>query len=158
MEILYDGIGATKDIHTEKEFLEIMKREFTDKNWEEAYRKTPIEVQFQLDRQLDYKNWNLPKDFVKFTLDDWLDYSDAIKSTKILYTGIGATKDLHTKEEFLEIMKKEFTERNWGEAYKINPKRVKFQLSYKNWNLPEDFVKFTLEDWLGYSGAGEANS
>ena len=22
----------------------------------------------------------------------------------------------------------------------------------------EDFVKFTLEDWLGYSGAGEANS
>ena len=156
MEILYDGIGATKESHTEKEFLEIMKREFIDKDWEEAYRKIPKKVQCQLNCQLDYKNWNLPEDFVKFTLEDWLDYSGAVKAT-ILYAGIGATKDLHTKEEFLEIMKKEFTERDWNEAYKISPKRVKFQLSYKNWNLPEDFVKFTLEDWLGYSGAEESS-
>ena len=106
MEILYDGIGATKESHTEKEFLEIMKREFIDKDWGEAYKKTPRGAQFQLDYQLSFKNWNLPEDFVKFTLEDWLVYSGAVKSTKILYTGIGDTKDLHTKEELLEIRKK----------------------------------------------------
>jgi hypothetical protein len=77
MEILYDGIGATKESHTEKEFLEIMKREFIDKDWGEAYKKTPMGARFQLDFQLSYKNWNLPEDFVKFTLEDWLGYSGA---------------------------------------------------------------------------------
>ena len=155
MEISYDGIGSTKEHHTEKEFLEIMKREFIDKNWEEAYRKTPNELQVQLDYQLDYKNWFLPEDFVNFALEDWLDYSGARKSKKILYTGIGATKDFHTEGEFLEIMKKEFTDKNWEEAYKINPRKTNLQLSFKNWNLPQDFAEFTLEDWLDYSGAGE---
>jgi len=155
MEILYDGIGATKERHTEEEFLAIMKKEFTDRDWEQAYREMPRETHFRIDYQLSYKNWNLPQDFGKFTLEDWLGYSNATESTKILYTGIGATKNIHTQQEFLAIMKKEFTDRDWEEAHKVNPKKTLSQLTFDNRNLPQDFVKFTLEDWLDFSGAGE---
>ena len=68
----------------------------------------------------------------------------------IHYTGIGATKDIHTEEEFLEIMKKEFIERDWG---KVNLVKYIIQCSFKDWNLPADFAKFTLENWIEYSGA-----
>lgn len=81
MEILYDGIGATKERHTEEEFLAIMKKEFTDKDWEQSYREMPRETHFRIHYQLSYKNWNLPQDFVKFTLEDWLGYSGAETTT-----------------------------------------------------------------------------
>lgn len=68
----------------------------------------------------------------------------------ILYTGIGATKDIHTEEEFLEIMKKEFIEKDWG---KVTFAKYLVQCSFKDWNLPTDFIKFTLTDWIEYSGA-----
>jgi hypothetical protein len=28
-----------------------------------------------------------------------------------------------------------------------------FDMGYKNYNLPYDFVNFTLEDWIEYTGA-----
>ena len=28
-----------------------------------------------------------------------------------------------------------------------------FDMEYKNYILPADFINFTLEDWLNYSGA-----
>jgi hypothetical protein len=47
-------------------------------------------------------------------------------------------------------MKKEFIEKDWR-----NVSRIKYiiQTSFKDWNLPSDFVKFTLADWIEYSGA-----
>jgi hypothetical protein len=68
----------------------------------------------------------------------------------ILYTGIGATKDVHTEKEFLDIMKKKIIEKDWR-----NVSRIKYiiQTSFKDWKLPSDFVKFTLADWIEYSGA-----
>jgi hypothetical protein len=74
-KIFYTGIGCNETtFHTETEFLEIMRRHFTDKNWEEEYDLIPKEEHYQL----EYKNFDLPKDFEKFKLDDWLDYSGAI--------------------------------------------------------------------------------
>ena len=28
------------------------------------------------------------------------------------------------------------------------------QLQFKDWVLPDDFIFFTLDDWIEYSGAG----
>jgi hypothetical protein len=73
---------------------------------------------------------------------------------KILYSGIGSKKDgIHTISEFLEIMKKEFTHRVWRFELNIIPKEYHYQLQYNNWNLPDDFVFFELNDWIDYSGA-----
>ena len=33
-----------------------------------------------------------------------------------------------------------------------------FDMEYKNYLLPTDFIKFTLEEWLDYSGAIYYNS
>jgi hypothetical protein len=70
MKILYTGIGATKDEHTEVEFLTIMKREFIDKDWSTVSEETKV-------RQLSYENWNLPTDFILFTFMDWMEYAGA---------------------------------------------------------------------------------
>lgn len=77
--ILYDGIGTTngKYRHTEAEFIEIMHREFTHKSWKNELENNAC--MYQTNLQLDYKDWILPDDFVFFTLDDWLDYSGAVK-------------------------------------------------------------------------------
>lgn len=75
---------------------------------------------------------------------------------KILYDGIGANESkVHTVEEFLEIMKREFTNKNWQDdiIYKISGRENHYQLKFKEWYLPDDFVFFTLNDWLEYSGA-----
>lgn len=70
LKIFYTGTGSYKDEYTEAEFLEIMKNEFTDKNWDEVSYEKKI-------RQLQYNEWNLPNDFVVFTLLDWIEYSGA---------------------------------------------------------------------------------
>lgn len=63
---------------------------------------------------------------------------------KIFYTGIGSNKTgEHTEKEFLDIMS-EFTHKNIF---------FEDQLIFKDWNLPNDFIFFTLNDWIEYSGA-----
>jgi hypothetical protein len=32
-----------------------------------------------------------------------------------------------------------------------------FDMEYKNYLLPDDFTKFTLEEWIDYSGATKYN-
>ena len=68
----------------------------------------------------------------------------------ILYDGIGSDPcHMHTPERFLEIMNKEITNANWTE---MDPILKCIQCDYKEWILPDDFIFFTLEDWLDYSG------
>ena len=83
MKILYTGIGAKKGgVHTEQEFLNIMNKEFTWKNWNKHDGKRSIATIVQLLHQLQFKDWVLPDDFVFFTLADWIEYSGAeIKDT-----------------------------------------------------------------------------
>lgn len=69
---------------------------------------------------------------------------------KIFYTGVGTTKSDHTEEEFLTIMKNEFTNKNWDN---VSIEKKTRQLQYKDWTLPNDFPLFTFMDWMEYSGA-----
>ena len=82
---------------------------------------------------------------------------------KILYGGIGCNKSgEHTEEEFLAIMKNEFTTHNWAaeidvindlaEELEVMPPKH-YQLDFKDWVLPDDYIFFTLNDWIEYSGA-----
>ena len=74
------------------------------------------------------------------------------RSTMVSYDGIGADKDEHTIEEFLDIMKTNFTDKIWEPVLERHP-LFHYQLQFKQWVLPRDFVVFTLEDWIEYSGA-----
>jgi hypothetical protein len=33
------------------------------------------------------------------------------------------------------------------------PRECHYQLQFKDWILPDDFIFFTLTDWIEYSGA-----
>ena len=60
MIILYSGIGAKKNgIHTEQEFLDIMNKTTTWKDWNNSV---------SWPEQLQFKDWVLPDDFIFFTL------------------------------------------------------------------------------------------
>jgi hypothetical protein len=76
---------------------------------------------------------------------------------KIFYTGIGANKTgEHTPDEFLNIMDREFKHKTWRyelEILKIMKRENHYQLKFKDWILPDDFIFFTLTDWIEYSGA-----
>jgi len=73
---------------------------------------------------------------------------------KILYDGIGANKTgEHTEEEFVNIMNREFSHKDWGLEFKIVPKEQHYQCLFKDWILPDNFIFFTLQDWIDYSGA-----
>ena len=70
----------------------------------------------------------------------------------ILYDGIGATdtKTSFTEDEFLKIMNDNVTHKKWKNV----PEFVKtIQLDFKDWILPDDFIFFTTDDWVEYSGA-----
>lgn len=74
----------------------------------------------------------------------------------ILYSGIGAKESgEHSTEEFIEIMNREFTHKDWKNCiiYTLLGRENHYQLQFKDWYLPDEFVFFTLEDWLDYSGA-----
>jgi hypothetical protein len=79
--IYYTGIGCKENgKHTESQFLEIMNNLFTLKLWTEERKNIPEEYhKYQLEHQLKFKDWRLPEDFVFFSLDDWLEYSGAIR-------------------------------------------------------------------------------
>jgi len=67
----------------------------------------------------------------------------------IRYSGIGSNdSEIHSVEEFLNIMKSEDSLKHYYEmsSYGID-------MEYKTYILPYDFIKFTLDEWLDYSGA-----
>jgi len=73
---------------------------------------------------------------------------------KIFYTGIGCNQTgEHSEKEFLDIMNREFTNRNWRLELLRYPREYNCQLQFKEWVLPNEFVLFTLYDWIEYSGA-----
>jgi len=65
----------------------------------------------------------------------------------IFYSGIGANQsEIHTVEEFLNIMTN-------ASIHYYEMIQLGFDMEYKNYVLPNDFIKFTLDDWLNYTGA-----
>ena len=65
----------------------------------------------------------------------------------ILYSGIGAKEsEIHSIEEFLNIMKH-------APLHYYEMTSLGFDMEYKNYLLPDDFIKFTLEEWIEYTGA-----
>jgi hypothetical protein len=77
---------------------------------------------------------------------------------KILYDGIGCNKiGEHTEDEFLNIMNREFTHKSWRSELSRIPREQHYQLVFKDWILPDEFIFFTLKDWIEYSGAKIVN-
>ena len=73
--IFYTGVGAKPDgIHSDEEFIVIMKKHF-------AHKDQRFELQFCSDDEKNvltkFKDYILPHDFIFFSLDDWIDYSGA---------------------------------------------------------------------------------
>ena len=65
----------------------------------------------------------------------------------IHYTGIGAKESgIHSIEEFLNL-------RQYASQHYYEMKSLGFDMEYKTYLLPDDFIKFTLEEWLDYTGA-----
>jgi hypothetical protein len=79
--INYDGIGADPSgVHSEERFLEIMKATTTDKKWQRRPEDGIVNWIYENEIQLKFKDWVLPDDFCYFTLDDWIEYSGAVKA------------------------------------------------------------------------------
>jgi len=65
----------------------------------------------------------------------------------IYYSGIGCNNSQnHTTDEFLNIMK-------YAPEHYYEMKLLGFHMEYKDYDLPTDFDKFSLNDWLDYTGA-----
>lgn len=65
----------------------------------------------------------------------------------IVYSGVGANEtEIHSVEDFLSIM-------THAESHYYEMAFYGFDMEYKNYTLPDDFINFTLEEWLDYSGA-----
>ncbi len=65
----------------------------------------------------------------------------------IHYSGIGCNdSQKHTIDEFLNIM-------THAPGHYYEMRLLGFDMEYKNYDLPADFDKFTLEEWLDYTGA-----
>jgi hypothetical protein len=50
-------------------------------------------------------------------------------------------------------MNREFTHKTWRYELEKIPREYHYQLQFKDWFLPDDFIFFTLIDWIEYSGA-----
>lgn len=75
---------------------------------------------------------------------------------KINYTGTGSDgRDFYTEQDFLELMNKECTHKKWTkDLYYIEVDRENdYRLQFGSWYLPDDFMFFSLKDWIEYSGA-----
>ena len=69
----------------------------------------------------------------------------------IVYSGIGSKEsEIHSIEEFLNITKN-------ASSHYYEMTSLGFDMEYKNYLLPDDFTKFTLEEWIDYSGATKYN-
>jgi hypothetical protein len=74
----------------------------------------------------------------------------------IFYTGIGSNANgKHSAHEFVTIMNREFTNRDWSG---FPPDHYQFEVDFKECSLPNDFIHFTLEDWVEYAGAEIRNN
>jgi hypothetical protein len=63
-------------------------------------------------------------------------------------------EDLSSKDnEFLNIMNREFTHKIWRYELEKISRENHYQLQFKDWILPDEFIFFTLTDWIEYSGA-----
>ncbi len=72
----------------------------------------------------------------------------------IYYTGIGANDSgVHSEDDFLNIMAREFTNKDWSPILALCNGQPHYQLTFNDWVLPRDFILFTLNDWIEYSGA-----
>ena len=58
---------------------------------------------------------------------------------------------MHSIEEFLNIVKN-------ASSHYYEMTSLGFEMEYKNYLLPNDFINFTLEEWIEYSGAIYYNS
>ena len=72
---------------------------------------------------------------------------------KVFYTGFGSNRTgEHSIQEFMNIMNNIFTMRVWTpyerEYYYTIP-----ELKFRRFKLPEDFITFTIRDWIDYAGA-----
>ena len=67
----------------------------------------------------------------------------------VYYTGFGAARKsgFHSVDEFLQIM-----QTNAVPFYCVRTAQG-FNMEFKNYMLPEDFGRFTLQEWLEYTGA-----
>jgi hypothetical protein len=80
--IFYDGVGADPSgIHTDEEFIEIMKETTMNKKWQKRPADDVVNWIYENEIQLKFKDWVLPDDFCYFTLDDWVDYAGAVVAT-----------------------------------------------------------------------------
>ena len=65
----------------------------------------------------------------------------------IVYSGIGAKEsEIHSIEEFLNITKN-------ASSHYYEMTSLGFDMEYKNYLLPDDFIQFTLDEWIDYTGA-----
>lgn len=65
----------------------------------------------------------------------------------ILYNGIGAKEsEIHSIDEFLNITKN-------ASLHYYELTSLGFDMEYKNYLLPNDFINFTFDEWIDYSGA-----
>lgn len=65
----------------------------------------------------------------------------------ILYNGIGAKEsEIHSIDEFLNITKN-------ASLHYYEMTSLGFDMEYKNYLLPNDFINFTFDEWIDYSGA-----
>jgi hypothetical protein len=67
----------------------------------------------------------------------------------VYYTGLGAAREsgFHSVPEFMQIMQS-----NAEPFYRISTAQG-FNMEYKGFQLPGDFNRFTLADWVAYTGA-----
>jgi hypothetical protein len=85
--IHYDGVGADPSgVHTDEQFVEIMKRDVENKKWQRRPETNPFNWIYENEIQLKFNDWVLPDDFCYFTLDDWIDYAGAVRAPR-LYVG-----------------------------------------------------------------------
>ena len=74
-------------------------------------------------------------------------YVNTSKMPFIHYSGMGAKEsEMHSIEEFLDIM-------NHASLHYHEMTSLGFDMEYKTYLLPDDFTKFTLEEWIDYTGA-----
>jgi hypothetical protein len=65
----------------------------------------------------------------------------------IHYSGIGCKEsEIHSIQEFLDIMKH-------APSHYYEMTSLGFDMEYKTYLLPDDFINFTLEEWIDYTGA-----
>lgn len=74
----------------------------------------------------------------------------------IIYDGIGCNRShIHTEQEYLDIMIRDFVQVDWSHPSKINEIHFLRECAQEinlDKRIPEDFPLFTLEDWLNFAG------